>query len=563
MAIWTGRRRKSSMFKSAICGTYICIVIVYASVLILYGFIDQIVKFSDGGEYVVARKRLVQETTVGTQEILNVTGSTSPTVTDDSLELIDNCTTPSIDNFPSGLFSVDSLRRGALSINVIAVVYIFGALAIVCDSYFMPALEIICSVLNLSEDVAGATFMAIGGSAPELFTSVIGVFISKGDIGVGTILGSAVFNVLFVIGLCGLLAGKAFDLSCWPLTRDSCCYIISILALVFVVADGLVVWSESLVLLILYALYITLMYFNPPTERYVNRKMSTCRCKKLAGVDGRRGVTGEPRGDFTELANLMEEGEGSDEDDEEVALHMVNGNGSLKKEDKKERSQTRDEGTFRQDEDEEDPKSPLEIPKGCLQIFSWSLTLPALLLFYVTIPDCRKKAWARWYPVTFLVALAWIAGLTYVLVWMVTIVGFVLEIPDTVMGLTLLAAGSSVPDLILSVIAAREGYGDMAISHSIGSNLFDILLGLGLPWFLSSIVVSGRPVVIHSSGVIYITAMLLGNVVITVVLIRANGFILNKKLGFLLVVLYVVFLVLSIFFEMHSILGMTILPLCT
>ena len=103
----------------------------------------------------------------------------------------------------------------------------------------------------------------------------------------------------------------------------------------------------------------------------------------------------------------------------------------------------------------------------------------------------------------------------------------------------------------------------MAISHSIGSNLFDILLGLGLPWFLSSVIVSGRPVVIHSSGVIYITAMLLGNVVITVVLIRANGFILNKKLGFLLVVLYVVFLVLSIFFEMHSILGMTILPLCT
>ena len=91
--------------------------------------------------------------------------------------------------------------------------------------------------------------------------------------------------------------------------------------------------SESLVLLILYALYITLMYFNPPTERYVNRKMSTCRCKKLVGVDGRRGVTGEPRGDFTELANLMEEGEESDEDEEEeVALHMVNGNGSLKKE---------------------------------------------------------------------------------------------------------------------------------------------------------------------------------------------------------------------------------------
>ena len=72
---------------------------------------------------------------------------------------------------------------------------------------------------------------------------------------------------------------------------------------------------------------------------------------------------------------------------------------------------------------EEEPKSPFEVPKGCLQIFSWCLTLPALLLFYVTIPDCRKKAWARWYPLTFLLALVWIGGLTYLLVWMVTVIG--------------------------------------------------------------------------------------------------------------------------------------------
>ena len=41
--------------------------------------------------------------------------------------------------------------------------------------------------------------MAAGGSAPELFTSVIGVFIAISDVGIGTIVGSAVFNVLFVI----------------------------------------------------------------------------------------------------------------------------------------------------------------------------------------------------------------------------------------------------------------------------------------------------------------------------------------------------------------------------
>ena len=42
----------------------------------------------------------------------------------------------------------------------------------------MPALDVIIDVIGCSEDVAGATFMAAGGSAPELFTSVIGVFVA-------------------------------------------------------------------------------------------------------------------------------------------------------------------------------------------------------------------------------------------------------------------------------------------------------------------------------------------------------------------------------------------------
>jgi len=41
------------------------------------------------------------------------------------------------------------------------------------------------------DDVAGATFMAAGGSAPELFTSIIGVFISKDNVGIGTIVGKS------------------------------------------------------------------------------------------------------------------------------------------------------------------------------------------------------------------------------------------------------------------------------------------------------------------------------------------------------------------------------------
>lgn len=70
--------------------------------------------------------------------------------------------------------------------------------------------------------MAGATFMAGGSSSPELFTAIIGreilarchshpifsnvgIFVAKGDVGVGTIVGSAVFNIVCIIGICGLL----------------------------------------------------------------------------------------------------------------------------------------------------------------------------------------------------------------------------------------------------------------------------------------------------------------------------------------------------------------------
>ncbi len=57
---------------------------------------------------------------------------------------------------------------------------------------------------------------------------------SKGDVGTGTIVGSAVFNILVIIGLVSILTGKVVYLNWWPLIRDSSCYAISIIALILV-----------------------------------------------------------------------------------------------------------------------------------------------------------------------------------------------------------------------------------------------------------------------------------------------------------------------------------------
>lgn len=62
------------------------------------------------------------------------------------------------------------------------------------------------SEINVTEDVAGATIMAAASSSPELFINIVGTFVTEGDLGVGTIVGSAVFNILAVPACCGLFA---------------------------------------------------------------------------------------------------------------------------------------------------------------------------------------------------------------------------------------------------------------------------------------------------------------------------------------------------------------------
>lgn len=66
----------------------------------------------------------------------------------------------------------------------------------------------------MKEDIAGATFMAAASSSPELFINCVGTFVTKGDIGVGAVVGSAVFNILAVPAVCGLFGGQVSDSLC-------------------------------------------------------------------------------------------------------------------------------------------------------------------------------------------------------------------------------------------------------------------------------------------------------------------------------------------------------------
>ncbi|XP_005068448.1 sodium/potassium/calcium exchanger 4 isoform X2 [Mesocricetus auratus] len=524
-----------------------------------------------------------------------------------------NCTDPAIHEFPTDLFSNKERQHGAVLLHILGALYMFYALAIVCDDFFVPSLEKICEKLHLSEDVAGATFMAAGSSTPELFASVIGVFITHGDVGVGTIVGSAVFNILCIIGVCGLFAGQVVRLTWWAVCRDSVYYTLSVVVLIAFIYDEEIVWWEGLVLIILYVFYILIMKYNMKMQTFFTTKqksiangnpvsseledvkekppygktpvvmvdeiMSSSPPKFTFPEAGLRIMITNKFGPRTRLRmasriiinerqRLINSANGVNNKPLQNGRHENMENGNVPGENPEDPQQ----GQEQQPPPQPPPPEPESVETVFLSPFSmpeakgdkakWVFTWPLIFLLCVTIPNCSKPRWEKFFMVTFVTATLWIAVFSYLMVWLVTIIGYTLGIPDVIMGITFLAAGTSVPDCMASLIVARQGLGDMAVSNTIGSNVFDILVGLGIPWGLQTMVINyGSTVKINSRGLVYSVVLLLGSVALTVLGIHLNKWRLDRKLGIYVLVLYAVFLCFSIMIE-FNVFTFVNLPMC-
>ncbi|XP_014048901.1 sodium/potassium/calcium exchanger 4 isoform X2 [Salmo salar] len=535
----------------------------------------------------------------GLADTTNRLGRRLMAVDGDNDTLDKNCTEPAINEFPEDVFTTYQRTRGAVLLHIFAALYMFLALAIVCDDYFVMSLEKICEKLDLSEDVAGATFMAAGSSAPELFASIIGVFITHGDVGVGTIVGSAVFNILCIIGVCGIFAGQVVYLTKFAVFRDSLYYTLSVLALIAVIYDEKIVWWESLVLVLMYFGYILIMKFNTSIQNYFTGKED----KSLA--NGNTVISSEledvkptkmySRGSVVMVDEMINSSPPNYSfpdaglrimitnhfgpktrlrmasrliiNEQQRLVQASNGvdNETMVITDGK--PETLENGTVPEDKTAEEEEgealnSPFIIPGGCMEKVKWLISWPILLLLYFTVPNCAKPRWERFFMLSFFLSTVWIAVFSYFMVWMVTIIGYTLGIPDVIMGITFLAAGTSVPDCIASLIVARQGLGDMAVSNTIGSNVFDILVGLGLPWAIQTMAVDyGSEVMINSRGLLYSVVLLLGSVFLTVLGIHVNHWKLDLKLGVYVLVMYVIFLCFSIMIE-YNVFTFVNLPMC-
>jgi len=444
-------------------------------------------------------------------------------------------------DYPPDTFDCAARQDGAILFHVVGVIYMFFGLAISVDEYFVPALDVITAKLQISKDITGATFMAAGGSVPELFASFIGVFIAPdSNVGIGTIVGSAVFNVLFVIGFAALFSKDVLALTWWPLFRDVMFYAAGLIFLVIFFVDEQIELWEALFLIGIYVCYCSFMKFNERAEAYV-KDVSVEQMKRQHEYY-RRPINFRAGALHVLLRDVDPLGKGPAADHENrfkrVAQMVLHEQAAARR--------AREYGVHGDDLEQDDLEPiSLAFPKGTRQRISYVFLFPLNALFYLTIPDVNKETGygRRYFVLTFTVALLWIAVFSYLMVWWATAVGDALGIPTQLMGVTFLAAGTSIPDLLSSVIVARQGLGDMAVSSSIGSNIFDICVGLPLPWVLGSLALyDGGPVAVVAEGLLVNIMTLFLMLTAVVLIIAAQGWKLTKCLGYSMVFLYCVFI---------------------
>ncbi|XP_055536308.1 sodium/potassium/calcium exchanger 3-like [Wyeomyia smithii] len=435
-----------------------------------------------------------------------------------------NCTPAAIFEFPSDGFTREDRRHGWILVHLLIACYCFWLLAIVCDDYFVPAIELMGKKLQVKEDVAGATFMAAASSSPELFINCVGTFVTKGDIGVGAVVGSAVFNILAVPAVCGLFGGQVVQLKWWPVTRDSMMYGIAVIGLITVLSDGKVMWYEALILVLAYTFYITAMYCNDSISRFMTRTL-------------RRKSYVRPYTEVTEISPLLSNGQAAGANGVAKNGHAAQSCDSEGSDDSFEEFELASTPWDRRDEN------------TLAYLCRWPITF----FLWATIPDCRRYPKLR--ILTFFACIFWIGITSYFVAFLITVVGDTIDIPDSVMGLTFLAAGTSVPEAVSSIIVTNQGHGEMGISNSIGSNTFDILLCLGLPWLIKSLAFPAVPgnqwVALNSTGLTYSAISLLSTLCGLYIAFWFNRFKLDWKVGLTCLSMYVAFLTVSSLIELN------------
>ncbi|XP_063752954.1 mitochondrial sodium/calcium exchanger protein isoform X2 [Eleginops maclovinus] len=483
-----------------------------------------------------------------------------------------------------------------ITLCVIWLLFLFIILGLTASKFFCPNLSAICTSLHLTHNVAGVTFLALGNGAPDVF-SAMAAFSHPHTAGlaVGALFGAGIFVTTVVAGSVALV--KPFAVASRPFLRDVIFYMVAVFWTFLMLYRGTTTVGETLGYLGLYVVYVLTVIFSAyiynRQKRLLNSSLhSTAQIPEyhssdddLACLNG-RNVPQEYESEYSPLLPYSES-------TSQIMLSSMNPVDSNK--------WRRKPWSWRAlkilktplevvlllcipvvDPDKEDrnwrrPLNCLHLvtaPLACLLAFQsgtyanymiqgefplWLLFLLlglflSAIVFCTTTNDSPPKYHSLFSLLGFLVSALLISAAASEVVSLLHMLGVVLSLSNTVLGLTLLAWGNSIGDCFSDITIARQGYPRMAISACFGGIIFNMLLGVGLGC-LMQMVETHNNVQFETEGLLtWILAGSLGlSLVVSFIIVPLSRFHLGRSYGIFLLVFYAIFLIIALLTEFGKI----------
>ncbi|CAI7867592.1 unnamed protein product [Closterium sp. NIES-53] len=153
-------------------------------------------------------------------------------------------------------------------------------------------------------------------------------------------------------------------------------------------------------------------------------------------------------------------------------------------------------------------------------------------------------------PVSFAMSVFWIALTASELLGLLSALGIILHVSPSILGITVLAWGNSVGDLVADVTIAKAGHPTMAIAGCFAGPMFNLMVGVGSALAVRSWDLYPEPLVLfHHPNVLLALCFLLGGVLSSIAFIVWSGFRVTRSWGVCLICMYLTFVVAAVAIE--------------
>lgn len=377
--------------------------------------------------------------------------------------------------------------------------------------------------------------MAFGSAAPEIIINAVSTVKSAAakdedganatSLGIGAILGSGMIAFMVIPATCAMSATETLRLKRRPLTRDIVTYGVALACLCVFFGDGEIqLFPDAVSLVLIYVVYITVLVVSPKIRRHYRLRQGKVvrtttfveeQRRSNRAKEEKRRLQAEKDSMKTALleensliisADDLEEG-GADNDLKPDADGLKKETPPTKYDDDDDDKNapmmgSSSTGGYVSLNEDNTSKQPSETLRMITTAFEYAIA-PVRFAFEWTCPDCA--VWSdeenaeegrpegttnptEWmWPITFVVSFLWVSVFSFVISAIVTRWCDLLHADVGFFGMAIVAVGAEIPDTIQSVTVAKRGYGAMAVSNCLGSQICNICLGLGLPWTISNL----------------------------------------------------------------------------